>query len=187
MVYRADVIEAVANVIAELAPEIPVVLDPVMIAKGGASLLADDAVDALKRRLIPLAAVLTPNLPEAEALADRKMPDVEDAEVLARDLLLLGPAAVLLKGGHREGSEIVDVLVSRDGTVRRFAGPRLETTHTHGTGCTLASGIATGLAQGMALGDAVARARDFVVAAIRAAPGLGSEHGPLGHAVVRRP
>ena len=182
MVHRADIIEAVAQVITERAAGIPVVVDPVMIAKGGASLLADDAVDALRRLLIPLATVLTPNLPEAEALVGRAMPEIDDAETLAHALFALGPAAVLLKGGHRAGNEIVDVLVSRDGTVRRFAGPRIDTPHTHGTGCTLASAIATGLAQGMSLGDAVARARTFVVAAIRAAPGLGSGHGPLGHA-----
>jgi hydroxymethylpyrimidine/phosphomethylpyrimidine kinase len=182
MVHRADIIEAVGRVIVERAGEIPVVVDPVMIAKGGQSLLVAEAIDALKRILIPLATLLTPNLPEAEALAGRKAPSVDAAEALARGLLDLGPDAVLLKGGHRAGAEIVDILVARDRPAERFSGPRIATPHTHGTGCTLASAVAVGLAQGMALSEAVARARDFVVAAIRAAPELGNGHGPLGHA-----
>ena len=128
----------------------------------------------------PRATLITPNLPEAESLAGRAEGGLDGAEALARDLLALGPKAVLLKGGHREGGEVVDLLVSGDGAAR-FAGPRIDTPNTHGTGCTLASAIATGIAQGLALEAAVARARDYVIEAIRTAPGFGSGHGPLNH------
>lgn len=159
--------------------KIPLVVDPVMIAKGGQSLLAADALEALRARLIPLATLITPNLPEAEALLGGP---VEDPEAAARALLALGAGAVLIKGGHGNGAVLVDVLADGDG-VHRFETPRIETLHTHGTGCTMASAIATGLAQGMALRDAVARAQKYVQVAIRAAPGFGGGHGPLNHNV----
>jgi hydroxymethylpyrimidine/phosphomethylpyrimidine kinase len=178
MLHRPDVVEAVCGTLARLAPAIPVVVDPVMQAKGGQPLLEDAAVDVLRRRLVPMARVLTPNLPEAAALvAEAGLP----AETLARRLLDLGPAAVLLKGGHGEGPMLVDVLAEADRPVERFESPRLATAHTHGTGCTLASAIATGLAQGMGVRDAVVRARAYVREAIRTAPGLGGGHGPLNH------
>ncbi|MDP9096999.1 MAG: bifunctional hydroxymethylpyrimidine kinase/phosphomethylpyrimidine kinase [Pseudomonadota bacterium] len=175
MLGRADIVAAVADEL-ETRPRRPLVLDPVMVAKGGAALLDDDAVLSL-RRLLPLATVLTPNLPEAEALLGCTIADPADA---ARALLRSGPAAVLLKGGHGTGPLVRDVLAHAGG-VEEFTSERLETRHTHGTGCTLASAIAAGLAQDRPLVDAVRRALHYVHAAIRTAPGFGGGHGPLNH------
>jgi hydroxymethylpyrimidine/phosphomethylpyrimidine kinase len=158
----------------------PLVLDPVMVAKGGAPLLEPDAVDALVSSLLPRARIVTPNVPELEALTGTTIGDEADLLLAAQELLDAGPAAVLAKGGHLEGEKVVDWLVSRNGQ-RRFESPRIATPHTHGTGCTLASAVATGLAQCLGLEASVARARDYVQRAILAAPGLGGGHGPLGH------
>ena len=124
---------------------------------------------------------LTPNIPEAEALLGSSIGSVGDMEEAARALRAMGPTAVLVKGGHMEGDELVDVLVDEDG-VHRFATRRIQTAHTHGTGCSLASAIATGLAQGNTLVDAVRRAQAYVAEAIRTAPGFGRGHGPINHA-----
>jgi len=181
MLHDAAVIDAVVDVIERLAPGVPVVVDPVMVAKGGASLLDPAAIDTLKRRLILHAAVLTPNIPEAEALTGMAIPDVPAMERAAEMLLTLGADAVVLKGGHLVSPTVTDIVA--DGTaIRHLVGPRIETRHTHGTGCTLASAIAAGLAQGMDLLPAVERARAYVVEAIRTAPGFGRGHGPLNHA-----
>ncbi len=180
MLHSVPVLETVAATLAEYAPGIPVVVDPVMVAKGGARLLEADAVDTVIRSLLPLAHVLTPNLPEAEALLGREVRAEEDMPDAARALLALGPAAVLLKGGHLRGDRLLDLLATRD-EVHAFEGARLATPNTHGTGCTLASALATGIAQGLPVHDAVARARDYVAEAIRCAPGYGAGHGPLDH------
>ena len=181
MLGSAEIIAAVADVLDGL--RIPVVLDPVMVAKGGAMLLADDAVDVLLRRLVPLAAVVTPNTPELAALTGVAIEDEADAVLAAQELLGWGGPAVLAKGAHLAetdpADEIADWLVTPS-LQRRFADPRIDTRHTHGTGCTLASALATGLAQGLSLIEATVRARAFVQAAIRAAPDLGAGHGPLG-------
>lgn len=182
MLATAEVIEAVCDVIEAEALSVPLVADPVMVAKGGERLLEDDALAALKRRLAPLACVLTPNVPEAEALTGMRIADLRDMRHAAEALLTLGPRAVLLKGGHLPGRIVVDVLATEDG-LDEFEAPRIETRHTHGTGCTLASAIAAGLAQGLALRPAVLRARSYVRAAIAGAPGYGAGHGPLDHAV----
>jgi len=179
MLGSAAVIDAVAGVLA--ARRLPLVLDPVMVAKGGARLLDPAALDAL-RRLIPLAKLLTPNVPEAEALLDRAIPDHTAAVEAAAALLALGAEAVLLKGGHLAGPLVRDILVTAEGTTL-LEEARIETRHTHGTGCTLASAIAAGLSQGMVLVPAVRRARAYVQAAILAAPGFGTGHGPLQHGV----
>ena len=181
MLHGTPVIEAVAETLSAHAGAVPLVLDPVMVAKGGARLLDQDAVAALKSLLLPRATLATPNIPEAEALLDIAIEGAEAMEAAARGVLDLGPGAVLLKGGHLDGDSIVDVLVTRDG-VRRFEGSRIASRHTHGTGCTLASAIAAGLAQGMALTPAVTRARAYVRKAIATAPGFGAGHGPLNHA-----
>jgi len=181
MLHRPDIIETVVEMLDRFAGGVPVVVDPVMIAKGGASLLEEAAMTSLKTLMVPKATVLTPNLPEAEALAGREGASVDDAEDLAQALLDLGPAAVLLKGGHREGATVHDLLLSSTGSKTVFESERIETVHTHGTGCTLASSIATGLAQGLDLVDAVTRARAYVLEAIRTAPGYGNGHGPLNH------
>jgi hydroxymethylpyrimidine/phosphomethylpyrimidine kinase len=178
MLGDAATIDAVAGALADCAA--PLVLDPVMVAKGGARLLPADALAAMIGRLLPRAAALTPNLPEAAALTGRDVASVDDMRRAAEALLRMGPESVLLKGGHLEGAIVTDLLATRRG-MEAFAAPRIVTRHTHGTGCTLASAIATGLAQGMALRDAVLRARAYVRDAIAAAPGLGRGHGPLDH------
>lgn len=181
MLHDQAVIETIAAVLAERAPDVPLVVDPVMVAKGGAPLIEPDAIDALKRLLAPRAAVLTPNLPEAEILAGGTIDSLAAMYAAAENLLALGGRAVLLKGGHLAGDTVHDVLVTASGR-REWHSPRIDTRHTHGTGCTLASAIATGLAQGMTIDAAVERARDYVQRAIASAPGLGRGHGPLDHA-----
>lgn len=176
MLGTAAVIATVADALC--GRSLPFVLDPVMLAKGGAPLLDPDALDAL-RALIPLATLLTPNLPEAEALLGHP---IDDPAAAATDLLSLGATAVLLKGGHGDGPVLRDIL-AMPGATAVFENRRLDTPHTHGTGCTLASAVAVGLAQGLALRDAVARAIAYVHAAIAAAPGLGTGHGPLDHGI----
>ena len=181
MLHSAAVIDAVCQSLSARAAGIPLVVDPVMVAKGGASLLDTSAIDTMKSRLFPLARLITPNLPEAEALTGNVVRGVEDMRRAADGLLALGCGAVLVKGGHGEGAEITDLLAEAGGKVTLFRGRRIDTRHTHGTGCTLASAIATGLAQGLTLADAVARARKYVRKALRTAPGLGQGHGPLNH------
>jgi hydroxymethylpyrimidine/phosphomethylpyrimidine kinase len=187
MLHQPPVIDTVADVLAEMAGTLPVVVDPVMVAKGGHRLLVAEAVDTLRRRLVPMATVLTPNLPEAAALAGCDPESANDPWALADRLLDLGPQAVLVKGGHAGGTRIVDVLAGRDGGRESFVSERIETASTHGTGCTLASAVATGLAQGMPLREAVVRARAYVLEAMRTAPGYGRGHGPLNHAHTVRP
>jgi hydroxymethylpyrimidine/phosphomethylpyrimidine kinase len=179
MLYDAAIIDVVAEVLQSCREPIPLVVDPVLVAKGGATLLGRDSLAGL-RRLLPMARLLTPNLPEAEALLRRPIPSVDAMIAAARDLLETGAAAVLLKGGHLDGPVVTDILAEGE-TISRFESPRIESRHTHGTGCTLASAVATGLAQGLALAEAVARARAYVLEAIRTAPGLGQGHGPLNH------
>ncbi|PIW31074.1 MAG: bifunctional hydroxymethylpyrimidine kinase/phosphomethylpyrimidine kinase [Rhodospirillales bacterium CG15_BIG_FIL_POST_REV_8_21_14_020_66_15] len=180
MLHRAEVANAVADALAEAAAGVPLVLDTVMIAKGGHALLDDDAVAVLKTRLLPGAALVTPNLPEAEALTGLPVRTVEDMLDAGQDILALGARAVLMKGGHLDGDRVTDLLVTPEETVG-WETPRIDTPHTHGTGCTLASACATGIAQGLDLIDTVARARAYVAEAIRTAPGLGHGHGPLNH------
>jgi hydroxymethylpyrimidine/phosphomethylpyrimidine kinase len=157
------------------------VIDPVMIAKGGAALLQGDAVSAVRTLLLPRASVVTPNAPEAEALTGITVENIDGQKRAAEALLRLGAGSVLVKGGHIAGDTITDVLATSAG-FELFEGPRLATKATHGTGCTLASAIAALLAQGENLHDAVDHARAYLIEAIRAAPGFGAGHGPLGHA-----
>ncbi len=179
MLGDAALIEAVAERLGR-RPGVPLVLDPVMVAKGGQRLLAEAAIAALKRSLLPLATVLTPNLPEAEALCGMRIGTEADMRHAADMLLTLGVPAVLLKGGHLPGGTVTDLLATESGC-EAFSAPRIETRHTHGTGCTLASAIATGLAQSLGLRDAVLRARAYVRRAIETAPGYGAGAGPLDH------
>ncbi len=181
MLHDAAVIETLAAVLAERAADLPLVVDPVMAAKGGARLIEPDAVEALKRLLIGRATVLTPNLPEAEILCGMEIGDVAAMRGAGEALLALGCRAVLVKGGHLAGDTLSDVLVTAAG-VQVWESPRLATRHTHGTGCTLASAIAAGLAQGQDIAAAVERARNYVQGAIARAPGFGRGHGPLDHA-----
>jgi len=180
MLGDAGVVRAVAALI-DRSGGAPAVIDPVMVAKGGASLLAAEAVAAVKAELIPRAALLTPNAPEAEALTGFAVVTTDDLRRAGERLLTLGASSVLMKGGHVPGERVIDVLMTPAGETT-FEGPRLDTRHTHGTGCTLASACAAGLAQGLSLEAAVARAWGYVAEAIRLAPGFGAGHGPLDHA-----
>jgi len=186
MLHSVEVIETVARKLTDHSPNVPLVADPVMVAKGGARLLDTGAHDALAALILPRATVLTPNAPEAEALTGIAVADEAGQQRAGERLLEMGASAVLVKGGHVPGGEVVDLLITPDGTVR-FADARIDSTHTHGTGCTLASSIAAGIAQGMALADAVARSRRYVRAAILSAPGFGHGHGPLDHGVTVDP
>ena len=172
-------VEAVAALLEQA--RIPAVIDPVMIAKGGAALLEPDALNTVRDRLIPQAALLTPNAPEAAALTGLAVETTDDLRRAGDALLARGAKAVLMKGGHIEGGDLTDILMTQDGETL-FTGPRIETRHTHGTGCTLASACAVGLAQGLSLEAAVARAWAYVAEAIRRAPGFGAGAGPLDHA-----
>jgi hydroxymethylpyrimidine/phosphomethylpyrimidine kinase len=158
------------------------VLDPVMVATSGSRLLAIDAEDAMLRRLVPLADLVTPNTEEASILAGRAIRSRADMEDAGKHLIRLGARAVLVKGGHLPGSTVVDVLVTANQT-RTFTHARIETTSTHGTGCTLSAAITAGLALGKNLERSVSEAIDFVRRALEAAPGLGTGSGPLSHFV----
>ncbi|HEX9486837.1 MAG TPA: bifunctional hydroxymethylpyrimidine kinase/phosphomethylpyrimidine kinase [Gemmatimonadales bacterium] len=185
MLGSAALVEAVADGIARR--RLPnYILDPVIVATSGDRLLERDAERLVVQRLVPLAALVTPNLDEAAVLVGGSVRDPDDMERAGRTLVQLGARAALVKGGHLAGQEVVDVLVT-GGTVRRFTRPRLETTSTHGTGCTLSAAIAAGLALGRPLERAVEDALDFVHRAIAAAPGLGHGHGPLNHFVPAPP
>ena len=177
-------VETVARVLAS-APQVPAVVDPVMIAKGGASLLAEAAIGAVRTLMIPRAALLTPNAPEAAALTGLTVETTDDLRRAGEALLALGAQAVLMKGGHILGGEgaddrVIDLLITPQGETS-FEGERIDTRHTHGTGCTLASACATGLAQGLSLTESVARAWNYVHEAMLRAPGFGAGHGPLDH------
>jgi hydroxymethylpyrimidine/phosphomethylpyrimidine kinase len=178
MLGSRAVIEAVAGALTDFAG--PIVLDPVMVAKGGAHLLQPEAVEALMSLLVPMADVVTPNIVEAEALAGRRIKSPEEAKAAGEAILGLGAKAVLVKGAHLKGDMITDWLVTPD-KAKEWLDARIKTQHTHGTGCTMASALATGLAQKMPLEQAAWRARDYVRQAIMAAPGFGHGHGPLGH------
>jgi len=181
MLHDAAVIETIAAVLRERATAIPLVVDPVMVAKGGARLIDPAAVEALKQLLIARAEIVTPNLPEAEMLCGATIGNLAQMRAAGETLLALGCRAVLVKGGHLPGETVSDVLVTAGGA-RVWESPRIATRHTHGTGCTLASAIAASLAQGQDVENAVDRARTYVQRAIAGAPGLGRGHGPLDHA-----
>ena len=180
MLGSAAAVRMVARSLGRHANSIPIVLDPVLASTSGRALLPEAAIAVLKRELLPLATLVTPNLPEARALAGLRGTSALAMEAAARRLMALGAKAVLIKGGHAKRQTVDDMLVWSDGS-EMFAFPRLKTRHTHGTGCTYASAIACGLAQGLTLPRAVSRARDYVQHAIATAPGLGHGHGPLNH------
>lgn len=179
MLGDAAVVETVAQCL-DHAGGVPAVVDPVMVAKGGAPLLAEAAIGAVKSLMIPRAALLTPNAPEAAALTGLGVETTDDLRRAGEVLLGMGARAVLMKGGHVAGDRVVDILMTAAGETT-FEGERIDTRHTHGTGCTLASACAAGLAQGLRLEDAVAQAWNYVHEAMLRAPGLGVGHGPLDH------
>jgi hydroxymethylpyrimidine/phosphomethylpyrimidine kinase len=178
MLVDAATVAAVADTLDELAPDVPLIVDPVMASSSGTRLLSEDAIDILKRRLLARAAVITPNIPEAEILLGHRVADVAEA---AKTLRELGPRVVVVTGGHGEGPTVRDVIADQAGVVALEA-PKVDTTSTHGTGCTFASAVAAGVAQGMEARAAVARAHRFVQQALRTAPGFGHGRGPLNHA-----
>ena len=176
MLSSAAIIAAVAGAVRERALE-PLVVDPVMVAKGGHRLLAEDAVASLRDRLLPLATIVTPNLPEAEVLLGRSLHTPREREAAARDLVALGCRAAVVKGGHAEG-DADDVLYDGERVVW-LRGDRVDTGNTHGSGCTFASAVAAGLARGLALEAAVREAKRFVTGAIRRSLEIGGGHGPV--------
>jgi hydroxymethylpyrimidine/phosphomethylpyrimidine kinase len=184
MIGSSDTARALAHRLEQLS--IPIVFDPVMVASSGAA-LADDATVAAFERLMEISTLTTPNVPELAVLLGEEIGDLDELEAGALALSRRTGSAILAKGGHLPSKVITDVLVEKGGEVHRWEAERVETLHTHGTGCTLASGIASGLGQGRALPDAVTRARDYLQAAIRAAPAFGAGHGPIGHGLGTMP
>lgn len=178
MVSRVETIETIAASLRRFTPPW-LVLDPVMVAKSGHSLLQNDAVAALREHLLPLADIITPNIPEAETLLGERIPDVCSMERAARRLKLLGPRYVLIKGGHLTG-EAIDVLFDGE-QMMTFSAKRIATRHTHGTGCTLSAAIAANLAQGQTMFQAVALAKEYISGAIAQAFPLGQGVGPVHH------
>ncbi len=179
MLGSAATVDALADLLADAAA--PIVVDPVLASTSGATLLDPDAQDLFKRRVLRLAALLTPNAPEAERLTGVSVATPDDLRRAGEALLTSGVRAVLMKGGHVVGESVTDLLMTPDGEIM-FTSPRIETQHGHGTGCTLASACATGLAQGLPLAEAVGRAHAYVAEALRRAPGFGAGRGPLDHA-----
>jgi hydroxymethylpyrimidine/phosphomethylpyrimidine kinase len=182
MLATSSIIQTVAKELKSQSA--PIVLDPVMIAKSGDHLLQEEAISSLRSFLLPMATLLTPNLPEAAVLLNTNMATTfEELEDQGRALLAMGPQAVLMKGGHAKGPDCVDILVLSDAPVIQFVAPRIETTNTHGTGCTLSSSITAGLAKGFTIADATHKAHSYLQGAIVAADGMniGSGHGPVNH------
>lgn len=178
MLGSVEIIDVVAEAITDI--DAFVVLDPVMVATSGDTLLSPDAIEAMKTKLVPLCDLITPNIPEAEILTSLKVADTDGMSAAGAKLIEMGAYAALMKGGHLDSKVLVDILISDDGT-SHMTGPRLHSRHTHGTGCTLASAVAAAMALGTPLEDAVLSARDFVFEGIRTAPKLGKGHGPLNH------
>ena len=186
MLGNADVVTLVADRLQACEPPVPLVLDPVMVATSGDALVDDGTETAIRDRLLPLAFLVTPNIPEAEKLTGLVVEDISGQLDAANRLVEMGARAALVKGGHLKGNVVTDVLVSARG-MELMERPRLPGRNTHGTGCTLASAIAALLADGAALPDAVRRAGDYLHEAIARAPGFGAGHGPVNHAWVMRP
>jgi hydroxymethylpyrimidine/phosphomethylpyrimidine kinase len=180
MLFSADIIESVSNEIVRYGWK-NVVIDPVMIAKGGASLLQNEAILAMKKHLIPLSMVITPNIPEAEVLTDIRIRSLEDKREAAKKLLHLGAKNVIIKGGHDEAKDIAADLLFDGESFSEFKSSRIQTANTHGTGCTFSAAITAGLADGLTVPEAVDRAKQFIQAAIENDLKIGSGHGPTNH------
>ena len=178
MLANADIINVVAEELADVSAYI--ILDPVMVATSGDSLLTDDAIALMREKLVPLCEVITPNVPEAALLTGLPVSDPEELIAAGEKLLEMGAYAALMKGGHLDMKSVVDVLATEEGN-QIMSGPRLYTRHTHGTGCTLASAVAAAMSLGEPLEVAVESAREYVFEAIRTAPKFGKGNGPLNH------
>lgn len=185
MLHDRDIIENVAAALDALPDGTPVVLDPVMIATSGSPLIAPDAMAAIEDNLFDRATLITPNLPELEHMAERELRDTGLMESAAAQLAKTYDVHVLAKGGHTDTQQIIDLLVAPSGKALQYSHARIDTPHTHGTGCTLSAAIATLLGHGQELDHAITLARNFVYRAIEAAPGFGKGNGPLGHQAVR--
>lgn len=181
MVPNEEAIESVHYTYMEFAPDIPIVLDPMMMAKGGEPLIDREAIHMVRQHFLLHAALVTPNIAEAQLLTGMEIHTLKDMKHAAEIMITLGCQSVLIKSGHFEGNALYDVLFSEEG-LEVFEDTRIDTPHTRGTGCTLASAIAAGMAQKMTLRDAVVRARAYVREAILTAPGFGKGQGPLNHA-----
>jgi hydroxymethylpyrimidine/phosphomethylpyrimidine kinase len=179
MLHSAEVIATVARQVA-MHPQIPLVVDPVMIASSGSSLLQADALEAFQQQLFPLAQVLTPNIPEAAALLGHEIHDLAEMEVAAMELASRHHCAVLLKGGHLAGDTCVDVLAD-GGKLSHFSQPRIPLAETHGTGCTLSAAICAALSQGKSLPEAIGAAKTYLSHALRSAYALQKTTGPIHH------
>jgi hydroxymethylpyrimidine/phosphomethylpyrimidine kinase len=184
MLHDGDIIAHTADALAGIG--VPIVLDPVMISTSGAALIAPNAIAAMRARLFPLATLITPNLPELGHLVERNLQTSQDMAEAAEELSQATGAAVLAKGGHTSDERIIDILIVPGQRAVQFDHARLDTPHTHGTGCTLSSAIATLLGHGQSLEHSVRLGRNFVLEAIRQAPGFGLGNGPLGHHAVRK-
>jgi len=187
MLHDESIIAAVAEALDDHARDIPIVLDPVLVSTSGAALVAPRAIEAMRAALFDRALLLTPNLPELERLSERALATSDDMVEAAEALSQRYGSAVLAKGGHTADQRIIDILLAPGQRAVAFEHQRIDTVHTHGTGCTLASAIATLIGHGQPLEHAVRLARQFVLAAIRQAPGFGAGNGPLGHHAVRAP
>lgn len=183
MLHDADVIAQVAGAL-DLV-DAPIVIDPVMVATSGAALIDPDAVTALRDTMFPLASLITPNLPELAHLLGRSLTDTDQMIKAAEELSGITGTAVLAKGGHTQDKRVIDLLYEPQGKAVQFDHERIDTPHTHGTGCTLSSAIATLLGHGQSLEHSVRLGRQFVLSAIKEAPGYGAGNGPLGHQAVR--
>jgi hydroxymethylpyrimidine/phosphomethylpyrimidine kinase len=180
MLSNSDIISMVADAVKKYKTKL--VLDPVMVSKSGAKLLQDDAIEALKTKLIPLAFLVTPNIPEAEVLIGSKICSIEDMENAAKKIIAdSGCNAVLLKGGHMPTNDLVDILVEKDGTVTKIKSKKIHTENTHGTGCTYASAIAAFLARGYSLKKSVKKAHSYLYKAIKTASKIGLGKSPVNH------
>lgn len=184
MLYSADVAEAVVQALEASGFDGPIIVDPVMVASSGDKLMDDAAVEVIRAKLIPMATLVTPNLPEAEILSGLKVTTPGEMEKAGRMILDMGASAVLMKGGHLNSDRLTDFLIT-DSEVTELSNAKIDTRHTHGTGCTYASAFASLLAAGNSLEIAFPLAHDFVKTAIESAPGFGAGHGPLGHARVQ--
>ncbi|MUV06235.1 bifunctional hydroxymethylpyrimidine kinase/phosphomethylpyrimidine kinase [Planococcaceae bacterium Storch 2/2-2] len=185
MIFSPEIIALIAERLTQYGP-IQLVVDPVMIAKGGASLLQEEAIEALRTKLVPLATVITPNIPEAEVLAEMTIENEDDLHEAADRILKLGAEHVIIKGGHSDDPQFSeDYIVSTDGSSFRLRSPRIDTEDTHGTGCTFSAAIAANLAKGMSVEEAITEAKVFIQSAIQYGLHIGSGHGPTNHAAYR--
>ncbi len=180
MLYSSGIIQAIARMIGEL--NIPLIVDPVMIAKGGESLLQQEAIEALRSSLLPLATIVTPNIPEAEALTGRTIRHFEDMKQVAQSFLQLGVQCVILKGGHlAEPLYAIDYVFFKNGQSFSMQSPRIQTKNTHGTGCTFSAALTAFLGRGLAMKEAIIEAKKFIQLAIMHDLSIGNGHGPTNH------